>query len=67
MWCGLFIAGVLGVLRKCQSVNEIALSSDQAKIRALLTFEHENLSVRNSLLSVSLALDKLDIQEQVTL
>ena len=62
----LALVGVVGLLRKSQSVNEVALSSDQADIQNLLTFEHENISIRNCLLSTSLSLDKLEIQEQVS-
>lgn len=57
--------GLQTLAKRCISVNEEALSSDQTKIRQLLSLAEDNLSVRTCLLSNLLSLDVTDVRTKV--
>lgn len=62
---GLFHLGYHALLKQCQNMSELANASDQQLVKPLLTFDHENFSVRSCLLSLHLSLDAQQINEQV--
>ena len=60
-----FFAGLQTLAKHCIAINEEALSSDQSKIRQLLSLADDNLSVRSCLLSSLLRLNVTEVREKV--
>ena len=59
------ISGIQSWLRKCETINEHALSSDDVKIQQLLLYPHSNMSIRSCLLSNLLSMDESELKDQV--